>query len=256
MKSAYAHYLRSSRFRWTLVILVSLTIFYVLYIFKAFRIQTGISYSGHDLLTRSLVFGISNGLAYAILEWGIFKKFPTQTNSQLWIRIVLEVLAGAHVTYFWFNYFWNWTETHFDSYLLLVFEYFSMVFVPMALAYGLGFLWKRDSSSASLLLFQSENGKDKIQIQPSHFYFLKSAGNYVEVWTKTGEKLKTDLIRNSLKAFEEKNDYEGLLLRCHRSYLVNPKQVVRVIRAKGKTELDLGITTIPVSSQYEENFLN
>jgi len=144
-----------------------------------------------------------------------------------------------------------------DSYFLMMRECFAMMITPVVISYGIGFIPGRQKSiSQDLISLASENGKDLIKLRIEDLLFIKSAGNYVEVFIKHGEETKKQLIRNSLKSLEENKTLRPLLVRSHRSYLVNPVNVARVIQSKGKMELELKSLVIPVSSKYESNFLH
>lgn len=78
------------------------------------------------------------------------------------------------------------------------------------------------------LALTAENGKVVLQAYPNELYYLKSDGNYVEVFyekEKHGPQKK--LIRHSLKRLQEQLP-EALFFQCHRSYLVNTAAILEV----------------------------
>lgn len=130
-----------------------------------------------------------------------------------------------------------------------------VMIIPFAIVLLISHFRARDiSDDPTYLKFQSQNGKDELSIVYSNFLFLKSTGNYVEVHYRSAHGQKTHLIRNSLKAIEEQFDNYPYLTRCHRSYLVNPTNVDRKVKSKGKIELYLGESQVPVTPSYESSF--
>ncbi len=255
MSKAYRKYLDSKRFKWIITIISGLWVFYILFVFNAYQIQTGISFSGHTLFVRSFWFGVVNSLTFAFFEFGLSRFFKRSGWLQQGIWLLIEFIVAAHMTYFLFNVFWNWTEMYWDSYFLMMRECVAMMITPLLISYGIGFIpGKKKAISEDLISFSSENGKDLIKLKLDDLLFIKSAGNYVEVFAKNGDETKKQLLRNSLKSLEEDESLNQFLVRSHRSYLVNPGNVVRIIQSKGKMELELKSLVIPVSSKYESNF--
>jgi hypothetical protein len=105
--------------------------------------------------------------------------------------------------------------------------------------------------------FKDEKGKLKITIKCSDLYYLESNDNYVNINYFDKETIKTYMIRNSLKNYEkELIDYP--LVRCHRKYAVNIKNVK--ILKKGKKGFEIIIDSksneqIPVSRSYEKELI-
>lgn len=73
---------------------------------------------------------------------------------------------------------------------------------------------------------KNENGTIALRVTPSELVFVQSDGNYLEVYYYQNG-LKKQLVRNSLKAL---TDYFApfQFFHCHKSYLVNLQQVVKV----------------------------
>ncbi|MCB0376761.1 MAG: LytTR family transcriptional regulator, partial [Sinomicrobium sp.] len=72
-----------------------------------------------------------------------------------------------------------------------------------------------------------EQGKPAMELEPERLLFVAAADNYIELHITENEKVRRELIRNTLSAVESVLEPAGFL-RCHRSYLVNPDLVVRV----------------------------
>ncbi len=79
-----------------------------------------------------------------------------------------------------------------------------------------------------LIHFDSEYQKDKLSIKARLLLLIRSADNYIEVFWKDGDVIKSQLIRSTLlKAQELLEDY-NYIFKCHRSFIVNINFIDRV----------------------------
>lgn len=96
----------------------------------------------------------------------------------------------------------------------------------------------------------------KLVLMPQTVLFISSDENYVNIHYVENDKVRTFVLRSSMKAIEELCVENGLV-RCHRSYLINPAHV-KVLRKEQEgvvyAELDAGDSRhIPVTKRYYEN---
>lgn len=108
----------------------------------------------------------------------------------------------------------------------------------------------------SLVKFFDEHQRLKLTIAPASILYVESKANYVMVHYLESGKAKDFLLRCSMKSIEGSVEQHGLV-RCHRSFFINPRHV-RVLRKEtdGLTyaELDTeGVSAVPVSKQYYES---
>ncbi len=98
----------------------------------------------------------------------------------------------------------------------------------------------------------SENRSEKIELHITDLMLIKSADNYIEVFYKEEEQIKKKLIRNSLKNIEEQLNKYNVFIRCHRTSLVNVKNIAKLIRNNGVHKIQMleYNEEIPVSRQY------
>lgn len=87
---------------------------------------------------------------------------------------------------------------------------------------------KKINSTDSLLSLKAENGKENFQFEASSVLFIASAGNYIEVYESTQNKIKKTLIRCSLKAAAGQLSKAPDFIRCHRMFIVNRGNVTSV----------------------------
>lgn len=99
----------------------------------------------------------------------------------------------------------------------------------------------------------AENGKDRLTLPLADLLYLESADNYSEVVFEKNGFPKKELLRGSLSRFEAQVP-PGVVVRCHRSYLVNLHRVRRVSgNAQGyKLHLEGMETPVPVARAYSE----
>lgn len=241
--------------KWLMTILPGFFLFFVLYFYEGFNIQQGVSYSGHGLLFRSVCFGIFTSLAFFINEFYLSRHFIIAGYWKKFLWLIWEIFIGTNTTFLLFNYFWSWTELYWDAYFLLLFEYTSVMIIPIAFSAILGRAIFNTPVDKGMLLFHSENGKHKVNIKPENLMYMKSEDNYIDIYHIQDGEVKRTLVRNSLKNLEREISQLSALVRCHRSYMVNQKKINQIITVNRQTQLILDNSlTIPVSKKYHASF--
>lgn len=106
----------------------------------------------------------------------------------------------------------------------------------------------------SLIRFYDEYKKLKLVIAPEAILFIKSEDNYVQINYTDNGRTKKFILRSSMRALEDNLSKHGLV-RCHRSYFINPAFIKIVHRdnsglivAELKQE---GFESIPISRKYQ-----
>jgi hypothetical protein len=104
------------------------------------------------------------------------------------------------------------------------------------------------------IILQAENEKDNITILYTSFLAATSADNYVKIFYQENEKLKTTIIRSTLKRVEENTAAFPQFFRCHRTAIVNMSLVQSVNgSAQGyRLQLPLLQEEIPVSRNLNQ----
>ena len=115
-----------------------------------------------------------------------------------------------------------------------------------------------DKSDTGIIKILDENDNVRIAIEPDKLLFIKNADNYVEIFYSNNEGIAKELVRTSLKRLEsELSDFR--IRRCHRSYMVNIKNVSLSKKTRKGLNLELRIEDappIPVSKNYATEILN
>ena len=101
--------------------------------------------------------------------------------------------------------------------------------------------------------FSDEKGVLRLSVRQEDLLYLKSADNYVYIYYLNSKKeIVNHMLRNFLKNIEEEFSSENLI-RCHRFYMVNPKNVKLIRKSKEGLLLELDTQVqceIPVSKTY------
>ena len=190
-------------------------------------------------------------------KWTIRK----QILFYLFITFLIASLNGLYINYLRdLNFSWT-------NYRIIIVQTIALGIIPISIYVLLSFYWKysrmmkrAESLNDHLDLSKEDIGLDRFQISTQikgesfeliedSFLFAKSDGNYIEVFT-LGEKPK--LYRMNLSLLEKQLSNSEYMLRCHRSFLVNAKHILKVSgNAQGlKLGLKGGQKDIPVSRKY------
>lgn len=103
-----------------------------------------------------------------------------------------------------------------------------------------------------LIHFKSDYTKDSLSIKVSLLLFIRAANNYIEVFWKEGEVVKSQMIRTSLKKAEEILSEFKFIFKCHRSFMVNINYIDKIEgNIQGyKLHFDKVGFSIPVSKNF------
>ena len=114
---------------------------------------------------------------------------------------------------------------------------------------------EQDAAEEDLVRFADSTGRLKLVIAHDVILYIEAQENYVSIHYMEGEKMKEYSLRQSMRGIEELMDKHGII-RCQRSYFVNPRHVTVLRRDKEgfiQAELDItGSKPVPVSPKYYE----
>lgn len=111
----------------------------------------------------------------------------------------------------------------------------------------------------NLYKFISENKKENLELSPSNILFVCAADNYIEVfYLNKSNELEKKLIRSKIKTIE--NDvHNNFLVKTHRSYLCNLKNVSRISKVQNnyflhfdRFNLKTPVSSLNVEYVFEE----
>ena len=114
---------------------------------------------------------------------------------------------------------------------------------------------EEEVAEEDLVRFTDSTGRLKLVIAHDVILYVEAQENYVSIRYMEGEKQKDYSLRQSMKGIEELMAKHGII-RCQRSYFVNPRHVTVLRRDKEgfiQAELDInGSKPVPVSPKYYE----
>ena len=114
----------------------------------------------------------------------------------------------------------------------------------------------KEMQADNRLRFYDNRHALKFVVGAEHLLFIKADENYVTIHYNEGENLKTYEMRCSMKSLEDICADNGIV-RCHRSYFINPSHVKALRKEKENmivAEMDTAAETlIPVSKKYYDN---
>lgn len=114
------------------------------------------------------------------------------------------------------------------------------------------------AAADSRLHFYDSRHSLKFVVAADHILYIKADENYITIHYTEGEKNKIYEMRCSMKSIEEICAKNGIL-RCHRSYFINPTHVKALRKDKENVivaEMDITEgTLIPVSKTYYEDLV-
>lgn len=188
-------------------------------------------------------------------KWTILKEF----FWNFWLFI--SVTIGYFIYYIFNPYFEISPKDVATIFLISTFAIFILVILNQNRLVKLNLnaaielnkkLISKNNSNNDLVLFESEYKKDTISLQVSSLRLLKSSGNYVEIYYEEKDIIKKHMIRNRLKNIEQQLVDYDYIYKCHRTYLVNTRNIKKALGdPQGVKIIVDGINfPIPVSKIY------
>lgn len=267
-----AHYLEITRYKWIFVLSISLFFGFFLLVFQPFGVNN-FDPSFRISLQFFLVILSFSVVIFTVLATSDFLLRPlvlkNPDRTQLVVWLAWDYLLVSSTAFGFYNYVGDWHDLSWASYLGFVRDVSMVITFPVA-----AFLFyirheflksefvqlralKPTIAPPGMVHFSSDNDKDKISVAREDFLYLESQDNYVTVVYMDNGTRKSALIRSSLKRLEAMLTDSILLLRCHRSFIVN---LSRVRTCQGnrhglKLNLEGEEKSIPVSRGYTERLL-
>jgi len=139
--------------------------------------------------------------------------------------------------------------------LQLSFAILPYPFIVFALLFALVRPDEDAISEENLVRFADSTGRLKLVIAHDVILYIEAQENYVSIHYMESEHLKEYSLRQTMRGIEELMEKHGII-RCQRSYFVNPRHVKVLRRDKeGFIQAELDIASckpVPVSPKYYE----
>lgn len=264
---------------WRIVLIVSLTIFFVLSIFQPFGLNTVQSGKWFMILGYTLVTAVIDALVVYLFPL-IFRKFYT-VNWTVGKSIFNQILTILLIAIGNAIFSWIISGASFEAFIEFLLFFLMVTFlvaiVPLAL---INFFMQNHFLKANLkeattlnqqLSIRQETvktteykekitltgtTKDKITLFPTRILYVEASGNYVNVYYLAEDtKVKQSLLRATISHIETQlKDYKDIL-RCHRAFLINSFYIIGIEGNSQGFSLKLDHTnqTVPVSRTYTKN---
>ena len=200
-------------------------------------------------ILMSIGFSTSAFLSYGILtliQYRVFRKILKWNLSLEIISLIFFTLLYLLCVYLYYKSSIINGGYTFSEFLTNIFLKASLVTTPiiiLARIYAIRLIPEKEN----FITINGENKLDILKIKKRDLVCVSNSQNYVEIFYIDNEKLKTKLIRSSLKKIDSEFDF---LTRVHRSHLINPSHF---ISWKNQNIISLTQIEIPVSKNYKEN---
>ena len=199
---------------------------------------------GVVLISRGILLAVHNTLRMnwsRIIQWELCEVLAMSMFAALYVTLMY------HGEY---PYFHVVGKCLYALLLTLVYPY-----LVLNLAFAYVGEKEKEVVDESLMRFVDNTQKLKLMIASSAVLYVEADENYVHVRYMEGERVKDYPLRASMKSLEELMQKHGLL-RCQRSYYINPNHIKVLRRDKeGMISAELDVAnqkSIPVSPKYYE----
>lgn len=265
------------------VLLPSIVTFLVLVILKPFEFDTFLT---NQLILWSLLFSVIAG-ATVYCCVAIVQKYFRKTVEENWtvkneVILILSVLVTISLIIYALFLMQSPQIGRWELFSLVVFRTLAISLFPVLILVlyeqyhhqiiktrqaeqlnhelhkkqNTGSPSAHDSTNFVKVVLMAENDKVALQVDPMDLFFVKSEGNYVEVFYYQNREVQKELIRNSLKAIEEQLS-ASVFFRCHNRFLVNLHHILKIEGNARNFEIELNNVEerIPVSRSKSEKLI-
>ena len=218
---------------------------------------------GKELLNFNTTIIMCILLGVMIVSRSVLMVLHRTLNLNWWKFIVwemAELLTMSLFTALYLTLMYRGEFAYFQMvgqclFYLLMITIFPYVIFNLSFAY-IALLEQDTIYDDSLMRFMDSTQKLKLMIASSAVLYVEADENYVHVRYMEGEKQKDYPLRASMKSLEELMQKHGLI-RCQRSYYINPQHIKVLRRDKeGMISAELDVPnqkSIPVSPRYYDS---
>ncbi len=197
-------------------------------------------------ISRVLLMSIHRSLKLGWWKFFLWELSELLAMSMFMALYLTLMYRGTH------TYFYMVGQCLFYLFITCIYPY---IIFNLAFAYH-SKLEENTLYDDSLMRFVDSTQKLKLMIASSAVLYIEADENYVHIRYMEGEKQKDYPLRASMKSLEELMQKHGLI-RCQRSYYINPQHIKVLRRDKEgiiSAELDVpNQKAIPVSPRYYDN---
>ncbi len=225
-------------------IIIGLFCFGFLLLYRPFAVHASGSLTFEETMA---VYSLVNGLS-VLLFVRILKMFRWFASIHDWTLLkdllsVLFVLAGIGIVIYLMGFVVETSaprlnlKTFLNSFVsaflvgIIPFTFFAAInyrFLLLKDVQNQGTAGQADNASRpaeELIKISSQLKKEELSFYPSQFLYAESDGNYVVFYLEADNKVKKQILRNSISNIEQQLSGIPYFLRVHRSFIVNLKKV-------------------------------
>ena len=228
---------------------ISVFVFVFLYLFRPFGLH---HIQENDILIFA-GYGLVSFIALLLLEIALPPLLPSIFKEEKWkvykeILFTLIIVSCIGTGNMLYSAWLSIVSVHINTWFFFQLVTLAIAVFPVTISILLkqNYLLKKNREQSNKLSAQlyrkarmgkpggntitlrSENMKDNITTDASDIYYLMAADNYIELHYKIEDKLKTVLLRSSLKNAHYTLKGFSNFYRCHRTYIVNLDKVQSV----------------------------
>lgn len=226
-----------------IIFFISVVFGIILIVFQPFNINE-LSFSSK--LTISLV---SAAITFAVLSFNLlvlpsyFRKILSNDRWNIfkeiiWNTILISELATAFFFYFQYTNIGGFSGIAFVRIVLI-----GVIPISILVFFNQNRLLKLNISDAvdlnkkilskinpetDSIFFESEYKNDSVYLVASNILYIKSAGNYIEIFWKEKNKVNKNIVRMKFQEAEDLLKNHNFIFRCHRTFLVNTNCIENV----------------------------
>lgn len=269
-RAGFDFYLSTS-YRWAVCLVVPLFLYLFLLAFLPFGVS---NYNPYHEYTGEFLLEIANfmalSLALMVVAEFVFKprllRKADLPGILLWSAGLLVLLGlGNFLLYNWLG---NWHDFTLGSALSFMVNVSSIILFPLiGVFFYFRYLsisrrlqqmqvsWAASAEPERMLRFTGQGANEVFSVAETDFCYAQAQDNYVALYYLRQGQLRKELLRATLAELLEQPGMDGLV-RCHRSFAVNLRQVQSY---SGGHPLQLYLKDVPepirVSRSYREAVL-
>lgn len=202
---------------------------------------------GTILILHTVLYFLRNKISHswwAYIGWWTMELFVASAYMAMYLELMDKTDPG-YFHYLALSLKYTFSITVYPHTVL------NLVFVIIAFAQ----LSDKSQASSGLIKFHDSARQLKFSVEKSSLLYINAEENYIRIHYLDGDVAKEYLLRSSMNSVEDLMSKAGLI-RCHRSYFVNPIHV-RAVRRESNGVITAEIKnvsgTVPVSKKkYEE----
>jgi|GEM_PF-966409 len=244
--------INSNRGKWKLILITGVFAFIFTNFFEPFGIYNSVDKSEVEIFLEINIAILGAVASLAFSQFFLRKVFRLGSFTYLtivfWFIIesiiigivwtLLSTLIDGSSTLF----FALWFSNILESIFLIGLPYFAAIIYlsfsekNRTVTHLQDQLNKEKIDPNTLISFKENANKTKLSLRLGDLLYVESSDNYVLIFYSNGNKIEKSVVRNTIKQLEQElTPYE--IIRCHRSYMVNPINISR----KEKTSQGLNL---------------